>query len=99
MSDWRVGLAVLYVLFTLAMSVMAVIMMWWDKRQARSDKWRISEARLHWIELLGGWPGSFLARRWFRHKTVKMKYRLVFAMIVALHVVLIVGIVYLNVSR
>jgi uncharacterized membrane protein YsdA (DUF1294 family) len=45
----------------------------------------VPEATLHLAELLGGWPGAFLAQRRFRHKTRKVSFQLVFAVIVLLH--------------
>lgn len=42
-----------------------------DKRRARAQEWRVSEAGLHLTELLGGWPGAFLAQRRLRHKVSK----------------------------
>src|SRR5689334_23379746 len=39
-----------------------------DKRRAEQGKWRVPEGRLHLLELLGGWPGAWLAQRWLRHK-------------------------------
>lgn len=69
------------------MSVVAVTAYWMDKRRAGTGAWRISEATLHGIELLGGWPGALVAQRVFRHKWRKGSYMLVFWLIVALHVV------------
>jgi uncharacterized membrane protein YsdA (DUF1294 family) len=53
-----------------------------DKRRARAKEWRISEAGLHVTELLGGWPGAFLAQRRLRHKVSKRGYLFVFWLIV-----------------
>lgn len=53
-----------------------------DKRRARQQEWRISEAVLHVTELLGGWPGAFLAQRRLRHKVSKRGYQLAFWLIV-----------------
>ncbi len=53
-----------------------------DKRRAREKDWRISEAKLHLTELLGGWPGAFLAQRRLRHKVSKPSYQIVFWLIV-----------------
>jgi len=65
-----------------------------DKRRARSRTEpavehrprRIPERRLHLFELLGGWPGSYLAQRYFHHKTRKEGYRVVFQAIALLHI-------------
>jgi len=56
-----------------------------DKQRARDKGWRVPERVLHLGELLGGWPGALLAQQRFRHKTVKLSFRLVFFAIVALH--------------
>lgn len=53
-----------------------------DKRRARAKEWRISEAGLHVTELLGGWPGAFIAQRRLRHKVSKRSYQAVFWLIV-----------------
>jgi uncharacterized membrane protein YsdA (DUF1294 family) len=42
----------------------------------------VSEANLHLLELLGGWPGAFLAQRRLRHKCSKGSYQFVFWLIV-----------------
>lgn len=56
-----------------------------DKRMAQMGEWRTAESTLHLFELLGGWPGAFLAQRTFRHKTSKISYQIVFWTIVFLH--------------
>lgn len=57
-----------------------------DKHFAQSNRWRIPEANLHLLELLGGWPGALIAQRVLRHKTRKASYRIVFWMMVVLNV-------------
>lgn len=53
-----------------------------DKQRARGGDWRISESWLHLLELLGGWPGAFLAQRRLRHKCSKRSYQVIFWLIV-----------------
>jgi uncharacterized membrane protein YsdA (DUF1294 family) len=53
-----------------------------DKRRAEEGLWRLREADLHLLELLGGWPGAFLAQRRLRHKCSKGSYQFVFWLIV-----------------
>ena len=52
--------------------------------QTPGHSWRLArpEARLHLLELCGGWPGALVARQWLRHKTQKGSYRLRFWAIV-----------------
>ena len=56
-----------------------------DKGRAQRGEWRISEARLHLMELLGGWPGAWIAQLVLRHKSSKTNYRFVFWIIVLLY--------------
>lgn len=56
-----------------------------DKRRAESGMWRVSESTLHLADLLGGWPGGFIAQRLFRHKTSKVSFQVIFWFIVFMH--------------
>ena len=64
----------------------------YDKRQAGKMGWRVPEATLFLLALLGGSPGAFLAMRWFRHKSMKGSFRLMFWLIVVAQVTLLVWI-------
>jgi uncharacterized membrane protein YsdA (DUF1294 family)/cold shock CspA family protein len=57
----------------------------WDKHRARTKGWREPESLLHLLELLGGWPGAFVAQCRLRHKRTKVRFQIVFWLIVALH--------------
>jgi uncharacterized membrane protein YsdA (DUF1294 family)/cold shock CspA family protein len=69
----------------LLVSCFTAMMYAWDKQQARSKGWRESESQLHFMELIGGWPGAFLAQRRLRHKSSKGPYQFVFVLIVGLY--------------
>ena len=56
-----------------------------DKKMAVTGGFRISELRLHVLELIGGWPGAFIAQRCFRHKCSKGSYKFIFWVIVLGH--------------
>ena len=53
-----------------------------DKRRAQQRASRVSEAHLHLLEILGGWPGAWMAQRRLRHKCSKVSYQVVFWLIV-----------------
>ncbi|MEM6393424.1 MAG: DUF1294 domain-containing protein [Planctomycetota bacterium] len=67
-------------------SLAVAVLLAWDKRQARRGRSRVPEARLHVLELLGGWLASWVVRRLIRHKTVKVKYRVWFGISAAGHI-------------
>lgn len=66
-------------------SLMAFYGYWSDKRRAGTDARRIPEARLHLLELLGGWAGALIAQQLFRHKTRKVSFQFIFWLIVFAH--------------
>ena len=69
------------------MSALAFGTYWLDKQRAGRGEWRIPERTLHGIELLGGWPGAWIAQRVFRHKWNKTPYMVVFWAIVGIHAI------------
>jgi len=69
-------------------SAVTFIMYAVDKERARGSEFRIKEVHLHACELLGGWPGAFVAQRMFRHKWRKTEYMVVFWIIVLVHILL-----------
>ena len=71
--------------YVLGLSVVAYLLYRGDKRRAQLGEWRVPESTLHVVELLGGWPGAFLAQRMLRHKNAKGRYQLKFWAIVAVH--------------
>ena len=82
-------IATLYAAIVLIMSLITFVAYGIDKRQAKQGGRRISEARLQGLALLGGWPGAWAGQQFFRHKTQKLVFRLVYWSIVLLHLALI----------
>ena len=75
-------------------SLVSVVWYRADKRAAQRGARRTSEARLHVIDLLGGWPGGLVARHAFRHKTRKQPFRTVFWCTVVVNCVTVAWFVY-----
>ena len=67
---------------------------WTDKLAAQRGRWRTPEKTLHLLDLLGGWPGGWLAQRLLRHKSRKAAFRAVFWMTVVLHCAVLGAYVY-----
>ena len=70
-----------------------------DKRRAERGRWRIPEKRLHLIDLLGGWPGGWIARRSLRHKTSKARFAVVFWTTAGAHLALTASLLRLMIVR
>ena len=88
--------ATVITLYLLGISLVTFVQYGWDKRQARKQKRRIPEKRLHLLALAGGTPGAFLGQLAFRHKTQKKIFRLVFGGIVLVQLAVIGVVVYLK---
>jgi len=90
--DWTsaafLALAGLYLLINLV----AMMMYAYDKMMARKGDRRISEKTLLLMALLGPF-GAMAGMRWFRHKTRKLKFKLVplFALV---HVLIVFLLLY-----
>ena len=56
-----------------------------DKSAAKKGAWRIPESTLHFLSLVGGWPGAVVAQKWLRHKSKKAPFRVLFWMTVLLN--------------
>ena len=61
-----------------------------DKVKAMHHKWRISEAALLSLALVGGSVGAFLAMAVFHHKTRKPLFRLGIPFIFIIHAAIII---------
>lgn len=75
---------VLYVI----LNVISFAMYVWDKRKAKMDKRRVKESTLLVAALIAPW-GAVASMRLVKHKTQKLKFKLVYVFL-ALHVVLLV---------
>lgn len=62
----------------LGLSVLTFLWYGFDKTAAKDGTWRTSEATLHWLSVLGGWPGALVAQQTLRHKSKKQSFRTAF---------------------
>ncbi len=62
----------------LGASCLAFLAYAFDKLAAVQRKRRTPESTLHFISLLGGWPGAILAQVAFRHKSRKSSFQVMF---------------------
>ena len=71
----------------LILNVFAFLMFIWDKHKAQKDQWRTKESTLLLCALLGPF-GATIGMLTARHKTRKLKFKLVYVFL-AIHIVVI----------
>jgi uncharacterized membrane protein YsdA (DUF1294 family) len=76
-----------YVWVYAAVSALCFVVYAADKYAAVNGRWRVSEATLLALGLIGGWPGAILAQQVLRHKTMKIGFIGPFWVTVLLNVV------------
>ena len=84
--------AVLLLIVYLVLNVIAFAMYVWDKHKARTDQWRTRESTLLIAALIGPW-GAVAGMRIARHKTQKLKFKLVYVFLM-LHILILAYLVY-----
>ncbi|WP_197426996.1 DUF1294 domain-containing protein [Noviluteimonas gilva] len=60
------------------MSVVTFVLYWRDKGAAQENARRTPESELHFVSLVGGWPGALLAQGLLRHKSKKASFQATF---------------------
>lgn len=76
--------------YLLLISLAGFLLMGIDKRRAKKKLWRIPEATLFLIALLGGSAGSILGMYLFRHKTRHWKFVIGMPLILLLQAALLI---------
>ena len=61
--------------------------MWYDKKLARSGKYRIPELRIFLIAIIGGSVGVLLGMEIFKHKTKHLTFEIGIPLIIFLQVI------------
>ncbi|MHC4691865.1 MAG: DUF1294 domain-containing protein [Planctomycetota bacterium] len=88
LSSYFIKINFLYA-YLVSINLVTLLFYGYDKYQAGNNGFRIPEIVLHLLALIGGSPGALLGQILFRHKTRKLKFLLVFIMIVIIQVVVI----------
>ena len=76
--------------YLLAINAVAFIVYGIDKYKAKKAKWRISEATLLLMAVIGGSIGAWVGMRIWHHKTMHKKFKYSIPIIIFLQVVLAV---------
>ena len=76
--------------YLLIMNAASFVLMHLDKRKAQKKKWRIPEAQLMWMAILGGSLGILLGMHLFRHKTLHRKFSVGIPLILLIQCVVLI---------
>ncbi|MEH6652197.1 MAG: DUF1294 domain-containing protein [Motiliproteus sp.] len=77
--------------FYLAVSLLTFVTYAVDKSAARNGTWRVPEAKLQLLALIGGWPGAVFGQQWLRHKSTKQPFGVVLWLMALLNGLLFAG--------
>ena len=75
-----------FLIYLLAINIIAFAFAYADKRKAIKGKWRISEGTLFGLAILGGCVGLYIGFLKFRHKTKHMRFMIGVPVIFAVQV-------------
>ncbi len=64
----------IFIIYFVVINIIGFLAMWWDKRMARKNRWRVSEQTLMSIAICFGAMGIMLGMRSFNHKTRHPKF-------------------------
>lgn len=77
--------------YLIAINSTTFLLYGYDKFISSGEKLRVPEWNLHALALLGGSPAGLMAQKFFRHKTIKGSFQLVYWVIVLVQVGVLVG--------
>ena len=77
------------IIYLVVINVVTFIIYRIDKVKAKQKKWRISEAMLLGLAIIGGSIGAWLGMKLWHHKTLHNKFRLGIPLILIVQIVLI----------
>ena len=76
--------------YLVVMNIVGVVIMGIDKSRAKRGAWRIKEATLFMVSIIGGSLGTLLGMYFFRHKTKHIYFVIGMPLILILHIALAV---------
>lgn len=81
-------------IYLAAINVITFFLYGIDKLRAKRSKWRISEATLIWLSVVGGSVGALLGMTIWHHKTQHTKFRFGLPFILLVQITLVLLIYY-----
>ena len=75
--------------YLLAINIVSFFLYGIDKYKAKKNKWRISEATLLMIAVIGGSIGAWVGIRLWHHKTMHKKFKYGIPLIIIMQIALV----------
>ena len=85
-----VNILYICIFYLVAINLVAFFMYGIDKWKARRSKWRISEATLLVVAVVGGSIGAWLGMKTWHHKTLHKKFRFGVPLILTVQILLLI---------
>ena len=85
-----VNILYICIFYLIAINLVAFFMYGIDKWKARRSKWRISEATLLVLAVVGGSIGAWLGMKTWHHKTLHKKFRFGVPLILTVQILLLI---------
>ena len=85
-SAWLAKLPIAILGFYFIASLISFIVYAVDKSASQKEARRIPESTLHFLAIVGGWPGALIAQQKLRHKSKKQSFRTIFWMTVFINI-------------
>jgi uncharacterized membrane protein YsdA (DUF1294 family) len=74
--------------YYLVINVITFLIWGFDKFRAQLQQWRVPEKTLYVLIILGGGAGALLGMTVFRHKTRKLKFKVISVVSVLVHIII-----------
>jgi uncharacterized membrane protein YsdA (DUF1294 family) len=75
----------LYIAWIIGWSIVTFFFYGFDKRRSKGSDERVPEIVLHVLSLIGGFPGGWAGRAYFRHKTLHTSFLITLIISTVLH--------------
>lgn len=84
----------LLLIYFIAVNIIGLFLMGWDKYKAKKRLWRIPESTLFIVAIIGGSIGSIIGMHVFRHKTRHWYFVYGLPAILVIQIALFIAIMY-----
>ena len=78
-----------FIIYFICINLISFFVMWYDKKKATLNKWRVSEKSLFLFALFLGATGIYSGMYKFRHKTKHFKFTVGIPVVIVLNIITI----------